>query len=363
MILFNDLKLQYEQIREEIDFAMQKVLSTGRYILGEELDAFEKEFAEYIGTDYCVGVASGTDAITLLLMALNIGENDEVITTNLTAFPSIVGIIRSGATPVVVDICTDDGLIDCGRIEERITERTRAIMPVHLYGQTCDMDRITALADKHGLNVIEDSAQAVGSTYRGMKAGSLGFCSAFSFYPTKNLGAFGDGGAITSGDEEVHNKLLLLRNYGKTDMYHHKTEGINSRLDELQAAILRVKLKYIDRWNKRRKEIALFYQENLLSVHCLKQNSYGESNYHLFVVKCYEHRDELMSHLKSNGIESLIHYPVPINKQKAFPVKREEELEASNKFADSVLSLPIHQDLQSKELNQIVEVIHDFKRK
>ena len=156
MILFNDLKLQYEQIREEIDFAMQKVLSTGRYILGEELDAFEKEFAEYIGADYCVGVASGTDAITLLLMALSIGENDEVITTNLTAFPSIVGIIRSGASPVVVDICTDDGLIDCGKIEERITEKTRAIMPVHLYGQTCNMDRITALADKYGLKYIEE---------------------------------------------------------------------------------------------------------------------------------------------------------------------------------------------------------------
>lgn len=361
MILFNDFRLQYDQIKEEIDSSIQRVLNSGRYILGKEVESFEKEFAEYIGVNYCVGVASGTEAIALLLMALNIGGNKEVITTNLTAFATITGIMQSGAVPVVSEVSIVDGLIDCDRIEERITSKTKAIVPVHLYGQSCDMDRILKIAAEYNLKVVEDSAQAVGATFKGKKAGALGDCGAFSFYPTKNLGAYGDGGAVTVNDEELYKKLLMLRDYGKSSRYHYEIKGLNSRLDEFQAAILRVKLRYVDQWNQRRKEIAAFYRQNLRSVQCLKQNSYGESNCHLFVVKS-NHRDNLMDHLKANGIESLIHYPVPINKQRAFPAKKEDELEASNRFVDSVLSLPIHPGLRKEELTQIVEVTNEFKK-
>jgi len=360
MILFNNLKYQYENLKQDIDAALQRVLKSGWYILGKEVESFEDEFAKYIGTNHCVGVASGTEAIALSLMAAEIGNGSEVITANMTAFPTITGILQAGATPVVVDICSEDGLIDHNKIEERISSKTKAIIPVHLYGQSCNMDRIIEIANKYDLKVIEDCAQSIGTAFKGEKTGSLGCCGAFSFYPTKNLGACGDAGAITTNDENIFKKLLLLRNYGQSSRYCHDYKGINSRLDEIQAAILRVKLRYIDQWNDERRNIAAFYQQNLRSVKCLRQNSYGDHNYHLFVVKSHN-RDKLINYLTANDVQSLIHYPVPVNKQKAFPQKKHEELEISNKFADSILSLPIYPELNKKDLNQIIKVINEFK--
>ncbi|HAH22369.1 MAG TPA: erythromycin biosynthesis sensory transduction protein eryC1 [Prolixibacteraceae bacterium] len=360
MILFNDFKLESPLLKQEVQLAIQKVIDSGWFILGKELEAFESDFARYIGTRYCVGVASGTEAIALALMAQNIGQGDEVITTNLTAFPTISGILHSGAQPVVVDIFDSNGLIDYTQIEQKITHRTEAIVPVHLYGQSCNMAEIKTIADKHNLRIIEDCAQASGATFHDRKCGSIGHCGAFSFYPTKNLGAYGDGGAITTNDDEVYKKLLALRNYGQTKRYHHESKGINSRLDEIQAAILNVKLKYLDGFNQQRQEIAMTYRKHLQSVKCLSQESYGTPCNHLFVVKS-AHRDQLMEHLQNNGIQTLIHYPIPVNRQKAFGWQKDEVLENSELFADSILSLPIYPGLPKQHIDQIIQTVNDFK--
>ncbi|MDY6934886.1 MAG: DegT/DnrJ/EryC1/StrS family aminotransferase [Spirochaetota bacterium] len=359
MIVFNNFTRQYESIKNEIDNAVQNVLNKGWFILGDEGCQFENEFANYIGVSYCVGVASGTDAITLSLMALDIGNGDEVITSNMTAYPTITGIMRAGAIPVVVDISVKDGLIDWQKIEKKINHKTKAIIPVHLYGQSCNMDPILQLADQNHLSIIEDCAQAAGATYKNKYVGSNGTCSAFSFYPTKNLGAYGDGGAITTNDENIYNKLLLLRNYGKKTGYEHTLNGVNSRLDELQAAILRVKLKYLKQWNEKRRQIAYFYQQYLNTVECLVEHSYGQCVYHLFVVRTHK-RDDLLMHLKRAKIQSLIHYPIPINKQKAYPYQQNECFENTELFADTILSLPIFPELNTDELKTIVKVINEF---
>jgi dTDP-4-amino-4,6-dideoxygalactose transaminase len=360
MILFNDLSIQYQKIKNELDMTVQNVLDNGWYILGPELENFEQEFADYIGVKYCVGVGSGTDALTLSLWALNIGSGDEVITTNLTAYPTIVGIIRSGAKPVTVDIFSNDGLIDYSKIEEKITDKTRAILPVHLYGQSCDMNKILRIAKKHNLYLIEDCAQSVGTTYEGQKTGSFGHCSAFSFYPTKNLGAYGDAGAIVTNDENIFKQLKLLRNYGQSLRYKHDVIGINSRLDEIQAAILNVKLKYVDEWNESRIWAAKYYHDNLTSIESLIQHDYGVPNYHLFVIKS-EKRDKLMEYLKTHSIQSFIHYPIPVNQQKAYTGLIDEEFEVSSKFAKEVLSIPIYPNMDEQTLNIIIQTINGFK--
>lgn len=231
MIPFNNFKLHYQNTKQTVDKAISRVMESGWYVLGKEVENFEKEFSDYIGVDYCVGVASGTEAITLAIMANNLGIGDEVITTNVTAFPTITGIKQAGCTSVVVDVLEKDGLIDYSKIEEKITPKTKAIIPVHLYGQSCHMDPIMAIAEKHNLIIIEDCAQATGASYKSKKCGSIGICGTFSFYPTKNLGAFGDGGAITTNNKEIYHKLLSLRNYGQTKRYHHESEGINSRME------------------------------------------------------------------------------------------------------------------------------------
>ena len=361
MILFNNFKRQYKSIKEEIDSAIKRVLQSGWFILGKEVRNFELEFAKYIGVYYCMGIASGTNAITLSLVSLGIGLGDEVITTNLTAFPTITGIMQSGATPVVVDINSESGLIDCDKIEKRITPKTKAIMPVHLYGQSCDMNRIMKIANYHDFKVIEDCAHSVGANYLNEKTGSMGHCNAFSFYPTKNLGAYGDAGAITTNDREIYEKLLRLRNYGRItrDNYQDK-EGINSRLDEIQAAILRVKLKYLDEWNNERIKIAQFYRENLVGVECLEPSIFGKSSYYLFVIKS-DKRDKLLMYLQANNIQAHIHYPIPINKQDAYPHQKREKLENSNKFSAYILSIPLYPELMKSEAEEIVDVINKFK--
>jgi len=360
MILFNDFSLEPLNLKQEIQSAIQKVVDSGWFILGKELETFESDFAKYIGTRYCIGVASGTEAIALALMAYNIGDGDEVITTNLTAFPTLTGILQSGAKPVVVDIFGENGLIDYHQIEAKITPNTKAIVPVHLYGQSCELDEINNIAKRHNLILIEDCAQSTGASFHDHKCGSIGDCGAFSFYPTKNLGAYGDGGAVTTSDEEVYTKLLALRNYGQTKRYYHESKGINSRLDEIQAAILNVKLKYLDQGNQERHEIASQYRNNLQTVECLREENYGTHANHLFVVKSL-HRDQLAEYLQTKGIQTLIHYPIPVNRQKAFPWQKDEPLENSSIFADSILSLPIYPGLSKQHIDQIIQTINDFK--
>jgi dTDP-4-amino-4,6-dideoxygalactose transaminase len=360
MILFNDFSKEPPFLKKEINKTIQKVLDSGWFIMGKELENFEENFARFIGTRYCVGVASGTEAIALALMALNIGSGDEVITSNVTAFPTITGILQSGAKPVVVDIISSTGLIDYQKIQHKITPNTKAIVPVHLYGQSCNLDEIKLIASQNNLVVVEDCAQSTGATYQGLKSGSIGDCGAFSFYPTKNLGAYGDGGAITTNNEEVYIRLLSLRNYGQTKRYHHETYGINSRLDEIQAAILNVKLKFLDQMNQERKEIASAYRNQLQTVECLKEECYGKHANHLFVIKS-GNRDKLLQHLNQNEIQSLIHYPIPVNHQKAFSGQKDEVFENSVVFTDAILSLPIYPGLSEKDINKIIKTVNEFK--
>jgi dTDP-4-amino-4,6-dideoxygalactose transaminase len=359
MILFNDLNRAYLAIKQETDEAVQRVLSSGWFILGKEAEQFEHDFAAYTGTRFCIGVASGTEAIALALMGNNIGEGDEVITSNITAFPTITGIMQAGARPVVIDICTADGLMDCNLIENKITSKTRAIVPVHLYGQSCDMDAVLAIAEKHNLMVIEDCAQAAGATYKGRKCGSIGQSGAFSFYPTKNLGAMGDAGAITTNDEACYQRLLAYRNYGQTKRYYHDFAGINSRLDEIQAAILSVNLRYLDGRNQIRNKIAAYYRENIKTAEFLQVNDYGSPATHLFVLKSPE-RDNLMEYLAEKGIQTLIHYPVPVNRQKAFQWQKEDRMENSDAFAGSILSIPLYPELRMEECEIITAVINGY---
>ena len=359
MILFHDFKKHYHAHKNEFDTAVRNVFESGRFILGEQLRTFEKEFAQYIGVKYCVGVASGTEAIALSLMALGIGNEDEVITTNVTAFPTITGILQAPARPVVVDINVGDGLINCKKIESKITKKTKAIVAVHLYGQCCDMKPLRALARNHNLRLIEDAAQAAGAAYGGKKAGSLGDCAAFSFYPTKNLGAFGDGGAITTGSETLYRKILLLRNYGQSSHFYHDTFGINSRLDELQAAILLVKLGFLDRDNTRRNAIAARYQAELKTVECLKLHDYGTHNYHIFIVQ-HPQRDAFVRHLTSKGIQTMVHYPVPVNRQKSFPFQKNEIFPDSERFVNTIFSLPLYPELNDDLAGQIIEAVNGF---
>lgn len=360
MILLNDFKKQYAQLKEEIDSAVSRVLESGWFILGRELELFENEFAKFIGVPYCAGVASGTEAIALSLMALGINKDDEVITSCLTAYPTITGIIQAGAIPVLVDVNLNDGLIDVNKIREKISDKTRAILPVHLYGQSCDMDPLLSLAKSHNLHVIEDCAQSAGATYKGRQTGSSGICSAFSFYPTKNLGAFGDAGAIVTRDKKIYEKLLSLRNYGQSVRYFHDDNGINSRMDELQAAMLRVKLNYLTAWNDRRREIAALYTEKLPMFSRIGENNYGSSNYHLFVLKSTE-RDRLITFLQKNEVQALIHYPVPINRQKAFPWQKTEVFPHTEELSATVLSIPVYPELTDEEAENIINTLHAFQ--
>jgi len=359
MILFNNFIFEYQSIKKEIDQAISKVLNSGWFILGKELEQFEKEFANYLNVKYCVGVGSGTDAITLSLMALDIGYGDEVITTNLTAFPTITGIFRSGAKPVVVDILIEDGLINPDLIEKKINKKTKAIVPVHLYGQSCEMNNIIEIARKNKLKIVEDCAQAAGSVYGNKKTGTLGDCGAFSFYPTKTIGAYGDGGAITTNCELLYKKLITMRNYGQSSRYHHDYDGLNSRLDEIQATILRIKLKYLDKWNNIRGQIAQCYNDNLKKVEPIRENHYGKHAYHLYVIQSSQ-REKLQVHLNKNGIQTLIHYPIPVNKQKAFYFQKDEKLPNAEKFSNEILSIPIRHSLQRKEVDKIIKCINEF---
>jgi dTDP-4-amino-4,6-dideoxygalactose transaminase len=360
MILFNDFKAHCASVRTEVDEAVARVLDSGWFVLGPEVDAFESEFAAWTGSAHAVGVGSGTAAIALALMAFDIGPGDEVITANLTAYPTITGIKQCGATPRVADIDPRTGLICVESIRQQITAQTRAIVPVHLYGQSCDMVAIKALADEHDLVIIEDCAQSTGATFGDRQTGTMGDAGCFSFYPTKNLGAFGDGGAVTTQSAEIADKLKALRNYGQTTRYYHDGPGLNSRLDEMQAAILRAKLPMLQSWNQSRRRIATIYRESMSNVEPMVEHDYGRAVYHLFVVGVDGDRDEFIGFMKDGGVQTLVHYPVPIIKQKDFSGQETADFPASSGFAESIVSLPIHPHLSDDAVRTVIERVKDW---
>jgi dTDP-4-amino-4,6-dideoxygalactose transaminase len=361
---FLDLKAPYAELQEELDEAFRRTAASGWFITGREVEAFEAEFAALCGARHCVGVANGLDALHLTLRAMGIGEGDEVIVPSNTYVATWLAVSYAGATPVAVEPDDRTYNLDPARIEEAVTPRTKAIMPVHLYGQTADMDAIKEIAAPYGLKVIEDAAQAHGALYKGRPAGSLGDAAGFSFYPGKNLGAMGDGGAVTTDDDELADRLRVLRNYGSRVKYYNEVKGFNSRLDELQAAVLRVKLARLGAWNARRKEIAARYLAALEGAPDLTPPFVApgaDPVWHLFVVR-HPRRDELQKHLAERGVGTLIHYPVPPHLQQAYaelgcapgayPLAEQE--------AREVLSLPMGPHLSDEEVEHVCSAVWSF---
>ncbi|HEY2547168.1 MAG TPA: DegT/DnrJ/EryC1/StrS family aminotransferase [Candidatus Acidoferrum sp.] len=360
---FVDLTAQYRSISREIDEEISRVIRRADFILGSDVNLFEEEFASFCEAKYAVGVDSGTSALELALRAYGIGPGDEVITAANTFIATALAISHAGAKPVLVDVDPHTHTIDVAAMARAITRRTKAILPVHLYGHPADMGPIRQVAEKLGLIVIEDACQAHGALYRGKRTGSLGHAAAFSFYPGKNLGAYGDGGAIVTNDSEIAKRLEMLRNYGQTEKYHHQFRGYNRRLDTLQAAALRVKLKYLGEWNAARRRNAKLYEELLEGTGVITPTEAGdvESVWHLYVIRT-EHRDKLREHLVSRGISASIHYPVPIHLQPAYEdlgYKR-GDFPVTEKYARRILSLPMYAELTSEQIKYVALAIRDF---
>ena len=354
---FLDLQAAYRELQSELDEACRRVLQSGWYILGEEVAAFESEFAAYCGARHCIGVANGLDALHLILRACDIGAGDEVIVPSNTFIATWLAVTHAGATPVPVEPDPRTYNLDPARIEAAITPRTRAIMPVHLYGQTADMQPILDIAEGHGLRVIEDAAQAQGAEYRGKRAGTFGDAAAFSFYPGKNLGAFGDAGAVTTNNDAIADELRILRNYGSQKKYYNERIGFNSRLDPIQAALLRVKLRALDRWNDRRRIVAARYAAGLAdSSLILPHVPQGiEPVWHLYVVQSNE-RDALQKQLGDAGIGTLIHYPVPPHLSAAYAAMdgRAGDFPIAEEMAGKVLSLPMGPHLGDEAVDAVI---------
>ncbi len=361
MIPFFDLTKQYATIKSEIDDATAHVLKSGWFILGPEVRAFEKEFAEYHGVQHALGVGSGTEAIHIALLALGVGAGDEVITVPNTAVATVAAIELTGARAVLCDVRADSMLLDVAQLERAITPRTKAIIPVHLFGQSCDLDPILRIARARKILVLEDCAQAHGATYRGKRVGSYGDIAAFSFYPTKNLGAYGDGGAIITNDAALAERVNLLRQYGWRERYASDIKGMNSRLDELQAAILRVKLRHLDAWNAARRGHAALYTELLRAVTPPRELAYGQSVYHLYVIQS-SNRQSLISHLKSRGIGTAIHYPQMIHRQAAYTNLGygAGSLPVAEKLEREILSLPLYPELALDDVRAVAQAVNEF---
>ena len=364
MISFLDLKSINTQYRDDLVQACANVIDSGWYVHGTECKAFEKEFAAYCGSDYAIGVANGLDALILILRAYKemgiMKDGDEVIVPSNTYIASILAISDNNLVPVLVESDINTYLLDPEKVEEKITSKTKAIMPVHLYGQTCEMDDINTIAKKHSLKVIEDSAQSHGAYYKNKRCGNLGDASGFSFYPGKNLGALGDGGAVTTNDEELAKTIRALGNYGSAQKYENIYKGMNSRLDEMQAAMLRVKLGFLDEEIKKRKEIADFYLTNIKNKNIILPNITTDSVWHLFVIRSNK-RDELQKYLLDNGVQTLVHYPLPPHKQEAYKEWHKESYPISEKIHNEVLSLPIGSHLSQEHVTYIIKVINEFK--
>jgi len=373
---FLDLKKQYKSIKEAIDTAVKRVLESAVFIGGKEVEKFEKEMADFCGTKHAIGLNSGTDALFLSLKALNIGPGDEVITTPFTFIATAGVIANCGAKPVFADINPETFNIDPSKIEEKITEKTKAIIPVHLFGQMADMDEIMAIAKKHNLFVIEDAAQAIGAEYGSAgspqakrKAGTIGDLGCFSFFPSKNLGAFGDGGMVATNNEELANKIRLLKNHGSSpkEKYLNLIVGTNSRLDAIQAAILRVKLKYLSKWSKERAEKASYYNGKLKGVgDIITPVTAADRNhiFHQYTIRTGS-RDELQKYLKEKEIPTMIYYPLPLHLQPAFEYLnyKSGDFPESEKAAKEVLSLPIYPEIEREQQDVVVQKIKEFYAK
>jgi len=358
----NALLLSYQDHKMEIDAAIRRVLESGRYILGNEVNSFEEEFSRYIGVDYGIGVGNGTDAITLALKACGIGPGDEVITVSHTAVATVAAIELSRATPVLVDISPDTYTLDPDHLQEAITQKTKAILPVHLYGHPADMNQIVPIADDQDLYVIEDCAQSHGAHLSGKKTGSMGNIAAFSFYPTKNLGAIGDGGMVVTNDPDLAEQVRLLRQYGWKERNNSIIQGLNSRLDEIQAAILRVKLQYLDKENARRRAIADLYKKNLPSNDLVLPTQVNDifHVYHQYVIRTPV-REALRTYLGKCGLETSIHYPVPVHLQTAYLERLgTSQLPITETVCKEILSLPMHPYIEEYDTRAISRLITDF---
>ncbi len=364
MLLCSNPHAQYLAHKDEIDAALQRVLDSGWYILGAEVRQFEAEFAAYLGVSHALGVGSGTEALHLALAACGVGPGDEVITVAHTAVATVSAIELCGAVPVLVDIAPDTFTLHPAQLARALSPKTKAIVPVHLYGQPADLAPILDLAQQHGLRVIEDCAQAHGAMYRGKRVGAWGDIAAFSFYPTKNLGALGDGGAVATNDAGLAERVRLLREYGWAERYVSHIAGWNSRLDELQAAVLRVKLRHLDADNAARAHWAARYASGLggVGLGLPGARTEGEHVYHLYVIRSAR-RDELQSFLKTRGVGALVHYPVPVHRQPAYQNRLLgcEALPETERAAREVLSLPMYPELTDAEITMVVEAVRAFK--
>jgi len=359
----NDLQIQYGQIKSEIDAALAEVIANCSFILGPQVAAFEKVYAEYCGAEHCIGVSNGTDALKLALAAADVGPRDEVITTPHTFGATVEAILQIGAKAVLADIEPDGFTLDPEQVKRKITGRTKAIVPVHIYGQMADMDPLLELAQAHGLKVIEDAAQAQGAKYRGKRAGAIGDVGCFSFYPGKNLGAYGDAGGLTTSDEKLAGRLRELRNHGQdpTKKFFYRELGYNHRMDGFQGAVLGVKLPHLDGWNQRRREVAARYDEGLADIEELTVPpvaSYGEHVYHLYVIRVPD-RQELAGALKEQGIQSAVQYPHPLHLTEAFAGLgyAEGDLPVCEQACKEILSLPMFPDLTDAQVDYVIEKV------
>lgn len=361
MVKFLDLYKVNECYRPEIDAAIKNVLDSGWYLLGKQDEAFENNFAKYCGTKYCIGVANGLDALRLIIRAYGFGEGDEIIVPSNTYIASILAISDNLCTPVLVEPDIKTYNINPDLIEEKITPKTKAILVVHLYGQAVEMEKIWALAKKYDLKIIEDSAQGHGAIYQGKRTGNLGDASGFSFYPGKNLGCLGDGGAVTTNDEELAKTIKALKNYGSHVKYQNLYKGLNSRLDEIHAAVLDVKLKYLDEDNAKRRAVAKIYRENIKNPLVeLPQAKTEESHvWHVFAIRS-EKRDELQKYLSEKGVQTLIHYPIPPHKQQAYSEWNNLSFPISEKIHKEELSLPISPVMSQDEILEVVQAVNSF---
>jgi dTDP-4-amino-4,6-dideoxygalactose transaminase len=362
-IPFYDMTRQYRALQPEIDSAVRRVFERAWFILGEEGQRFEETFASYLGAKYGIGVGSGTEALHLALLACGVEPGDEVITVPNTAVPTISAISFANAVPKLVDIDPETFTIDANKLEAAITPLTKAIVPVHLYGQSADLAPVLEIARRHNLKVIEDACQAHGTLYGDRKAGTFGEAGCFSFYPSKNLGAYGDGGFVCTNDAGLADQLRLLRNYGQRRRYYHITKGFNSRLDEVQAAILRTKLPSLDESNRRRQQIARYYDELLKDtpITTPKRAQYGSHIFHLYVIRA-PHRDALTAYLAEKEIETIIHYPIPVHLQEAYGYLKlnKGSLPAAEKAAEEIVSLPIYPEIREDEIETVAECIRNF---
>lgn len=362
-VKFSSFEHMHKEIEDEILSKFQEVYEKNWFIQGQEVELFEQEFAEYCGTKYCVGCGNGLDALYLILKAYGIGKGDEVIVPSNTYIATALAVSYTGAIPIFVEPTLESFNIDVTRIEKKITDRTKAIMAVHLYGQPADMDEINRIAKKHNLKVIEDAAQAHGALYKGRKVGSLGDAAGFSFYPGKNLGALGDAGAVVTNDKELAEKVRALGNYGSDYKYHHIYQGNNSRLDELQAAFLRIKLKNLDRWTENRRNIATKYLAKIDNPKIVlpTEMSYVKHVYHIFAIRS-DKRDELENYLNNNGIGTNKHYPIPIHLQNAYTELgiKEGTLPIAEEISRTELSIPMYYGMDEKKIDLVIKVCNEY---